>query len=117
MNQIEGVFRLPITIAVSISGIALFWFGANFMSKTKIRGNEDIKLIKVLLYTAITVGTMYDFLWKHGSNTLLNLFIYLVSFFEIYSNADDIIFLFRSRKKLIRIGDKEYKVRISRIDE
>ena len=40
MNQIEGVFRLPITIAMSISGIAVFWFGANFMSKTKIRGND-----------------------------------------------------------------------------
>ena len=58
---------------------------------SKIRGNEDIKLIKVFLYTAITIGTMYDFLWKPGSNTLLNLFIFLVSFFEICSNADEII--------------------------
>lgn len=117
MNQIEGVFRLPITIAASISGIALFWFGANFMSKTKIRGNEDIKLIKVLLYTAITVGTMYDFLWKHGSNTLLNLFIFLVSFFEIYSNADEIIFLIKSKKWIVTIGDREYKVRILQIED
>ena len=115
MNQIEGVFHLPITIAVSISAIAVFWLGVNFMSK--IRGNEDIKLIKVFLYTAITIGTMYDFLWKPGSNTLLNLFIFLVSFFEICSNADEIIFLIKSKKRIVTIGNREYKVRMLQIED
>lgn len=115
MELFEGAFRLIETVLVSISAIAGFCFIVKFVGKTK--GNDDIKLIKVFLYTAITIGTMYDFLWKPGSNTLLNLFIFLVSFFEIYSNADDIIFLFKSKKWIVAIGNQEYKVRILQIED
>ena len=110
MEFLEGTFRLIETVLASISAIAGFCFIVKFVGKTK--GNDDIKLIKVFLYTAITIGTMYDFLWKPGSNTLLNLFIFLVSFFEIYSNADDIIFLLKAKKRIVTIGNREYKVRI-----
>ena len=115
MEFLEGTFRLIETVLVSISAIAGFCFIVKFVGKTK--GNDDIKLIKVFLYTAITIGTMYDFLWKPGSNTLLNLFIFLVSFFEIYSNADDIFFLFKSNKRIVTIGNQEYKVRILQTED
>ena len=115
MEFLEGTFRLIETVLVSISAIAGFCFIVKFVGKTK--ENDDIKLIKVFLYTAITIGTMYDFLWKPDSNTLLNLFIFLVSFFEIYSNADDIFFLFKSNKRIVTIGNQEYKVRILQTED
>ena len=50
-------------------------------------------------------------------STSLNIFTFLVSFFEIYSNADEIIFLFQSQKRIIKIGEREYKVRIKVLEE
>ena len=102
MELFDGAFRLIKTVLVSISAIAGFCFIVKFVGKTK--GNDDIKLIKVFLYTAITIGTMYDFLWKPDSNTLLNLFIFLVSFFTLISKSIILVKDMRRSKNAYKIS-------------
>lgn len=115
MELLVQIGKVLVAGIASVVAIVAFWFGVKMSMKSF--DESEVKFIKVVLYGFITLGTMYDFLWKPGSNTSLNIFIFLVSFFEIYSNADEIIFLFRSQKKIIKIGEREYKVRIKCLEE
>lgn len=87
--MIGMVSKWSIAFFVAISAIWLFRTCIKFGSN-KI-GESEIKFIKVILYGFITICTLYNMLWINGNNTYLNFCVFLVSYWELVDNSDEII--------------------------
>lgn len=106
------VYRILWTIVIGFLCIAFVW------TVTKFLGNfvdeSILKMIKVVLYAFITFYTLYYMIWMEDEDTMLNFCIFLISFYESYSNADEIIFVFTSKLYHFTMDGVDYKVRVKK---
>ena len=65
MELLVQMGKVLISVITSIVAIIAFWFGVKISMKSF--DASEVKFNKVVLYGLITIGTMYDILWKPGS--------------------------------------------------
>lgn len=113
MNELLILFmQLIITLFVCICSIGFFRLILRVL--TGETGEIVVKITKVVLYGFITIGTLHSMLWIKGNNTFLNFCIFLVSYYELLSNLDEIVSTFPKLHR-IEIDGVVYKVRVKKI--
>lgn len=106
------VYRILCTIVIGFLCIGFVWIVTKFLGK--FVDESILKMIKVVLYAFITSYTLYNMLWLKDEDTMLNFCIFLISFYESYSNADEIIFVFTSKLYHFTMDGVDYKVRVKK---